>query len=391
MSAVAHPKSASSSNRTDNPLRRRRGFSVLELSIAMAIAGVVVAAAASSAVMVTRVLKLDAKKSAADQDTRRLVDFVLSKMQAVGGGPVRPWMALRLEETAGADRLTLIDVDDSRRSCEIDAITTSTISFKAICRDDPQPANFDACINVACCYDWDGVPETGTPATQYEGETVMLVKGRTQWVARKIGSQTAGPATPPSAVSGCTMSLESVAAYNPLGSWVDSPVSRGGITQVSGNNYEGGTATPIQIRVLTVADDLAVPAYPGQLVPTLMEWFDNNRNGAIDAGENRVVFPGVVDLQVALGYDSLPEDGRVIETNAAQDEWFGTIPSDTIATATAPTQLRMAKVGVVVATKAVDGGVRTVSVLNGPSVTRSDAILRRALGEALLRNIAVFY
>jgi hypothetical protein len=51
----------------------------------------------------------------------------------------------------------------------------------------------------------------------------------------------------------------------------------------------------------------------------------------------------------------------------------------------------MAQVGVITGVRAVEPGARTLQVLNGPSVTDSKLILRRALGKALLRNVAVSY
>jgi prepilin-type N-terminal cleavage/methylation domain-containing protein len=137
---------------------RRRAFTLLELSIALAMAGIVVAAAAATGVTVSRILKLEAKKSHADADSRRLVDFVLSNLQAVGGGPVRPWMAAWVEPqnclarpngSLGAcdgrnDRLTLVDVDFNRGSCTMQSMTSTQIVFQP-----PDPVTGTASPRVA--------------------------------------------------------------------------------------------------------------------------------------------------------------------------------------------------------------------------------------------------
>ena len=61
------------------------------------------------------------------------------------------------------------------------------------------------------------------------------------------------------------------------------------------------------------------------------------------------------------------------------------------ATGLTTTGLRMAQVGVITGTRAVEPGARTLQVLDGPTVNNPSLILRRAVGKALLRNVAVFY
>lgn len=367
---------------------RHRGFTILELAISMAIAGIVVAAATTAAVNVTRLLKLEGKKSIADQDSRRLVDFVIGRMQASGGGPVRPWMAMWHEQACvprnglpncnGHDRLTVIDVDLDRNDCAIVSMTDSELVFA-----DPGDGT--------CCFDWppEALPDSLQP-DQFHGQSLMVVGDRNEWmmvVATDAGER--------SGLNPCTYGLSGI---KPLQNWADAQQT------VAAFNDGDAVAVPVAARTLYVGPNLAslgggavlpspllaAPLAVEALPPEhLLEWFDDNRNMILDAGESRVVFPGVYDFQIALGYDD-PEDGRVADTGTTADEWWGNATETGAVTLARPT-LRMGGVGVIVGVKAVEPGAKTMSVLNGPTFTRNTYVMRKAQGKAMLRNIAVFY
>jgi len=63
----------------------RRAFSVLEFAIALSIAGVAVATAASLAVGLARSMRPEKKRAQVDSDARRLVDFLVGSAQVAGG------------------------------------------------------------------------------------------------------------------------------------------------------------------------------------------------------------------------------------------------------------------------------------------------------------------
>ena len=359
---------------------RRRAFTLLELSIALAMAGIVAAAAAATGVTVSRILKLEAKKSHADADSRRLVDFLLTNMQAVGGGPVRPWMATWLEPQgcnarAGMpacldnDRLTLVDVDPNRGSCTIQSMNSTQIVF--------QPPDPDTGL---CCFEWDGTPQGGAP-DQYAGQALMIVAGRDRWAARIGSSDVSTPGT-------CIYGLTGV---DPLQGWTgttgNAPVLN---NELATTFVSGSTVTPVVIRTLFVeSDGLGEPR-----LPRLVEWQGGagrgTSDGAIDTGEVRLVFPGVVRFHAALGYDSNPIDGVVGTTGGTNDEWFGNATGDTL-TGLQAANLRMAEVGIVTAVGAVEPGSRTFQVLDGAAITSDRLMLRRASSRTLLRNVAVFF
>ena len=363
---------------------RYRAFSLVELAVSMAIAGIVVAAATTAAVNVTRLLKLEGKKSIADQDSRRLVDFVVGRMQVAGGGSVRPWMAMWHEQGCAArnglpacdghDRLTIVDVDTLRTECEVVSATATTLVFP------------DA-VDGVCCFDWPlGALEDPEQADQFSAQPLMLVNGRNMWtmvVATDAGEHGADGG------DGCTYGLTGV---RPLAGWADTTAALTG--------FAGGVAVPVATRTLYLgapqpAADAPVSVRTGPTTSTLLppdhllEWFDDNNDAFVSDGEIRVVFPGVYDFQLALGFDE-PENGRVIDAASTSDEWWGNAAE----TGNMPFErsgLRMGNVGVIVGVKAVDPGQKTLSVLNGPAFTRSNHVMRKAVGKAMLRNIAVFY
>lgn len=363
----------------------RRGFSLLELSVAMAMAGIVVAAAASTGVTVSRLMKTEAKKSHADADSRRLVDFILTNLQTVGGGPVRPWMGTWVESQGcgqrnglpacgTSDRVTLVDVDFNRGSCIVQEIVGGN------------QVRFQAPTNGLCCYHWDGTPTSGAP-DQYQDQPLMFVVGRDRW-AMRIASSEVDPAT-------CTYGLTGV---DPLAGWTapaglpagNAPVTAGNFVSTFDTN--DATATVVGVRTLFIESDPPGPTPPR--LPRLVEWQDGAgtgvSNGVVDTGEVRLVFPGVMSFHVALGYDSAPDDGNVVDTGTTTDEWFGNATGD-VMTNLRLTGLRMAEVGVVTGVRAVEPGTRTLQVLDGAPVTADDLMLRRAVGRALLRNVAVFF
>jgi prepilin-type N-terminal cleavage/methylation domain-containing protein len=357
----------------------RRAFTILELSIALAVAGIVVAAASSTGVMVGRLLKLEAKKSHADADSRRIVDFVLTNLQGVGGGPVRPWMSTWVEpQGCGArnglppcldnDRLTLVDVDFNRGSCTIESVSATMIDFEG-----PDP------VTGLCCYAWFGVP-TGGATDQYAHMPLMLVSGREVWTVA-IASTEVDAST-------CQYGLSGI---SPLSDWTGAvgaaPVPAANLTSAF---PPGATATPVVIRTLFVESDASYASRPSRLV----EWQDGSvsgaSNGIVDDGEVRDVFPGVVRFHMALGYDSNPFDGSVTETGGNDDEWFGNAAGDSMS-GLRTSGLRMAEVGVVIALAAVDPGRRSSGVLDGPAFTSDRLMLRRATGRTMLRNVATFF
>ena len=123
-------------------MKQLRAFNLLEVAIASAIAGIIAAAAISSfAVLNRQLVKLQAESGASD-DAKTLIDFLVTDLQAVGGGNVRPWMALWVEDNTQStplrdsafnqsprtsDRITYALTVPDTRTCQITSMTPSDI------------------------------------------------------------------------------------------------------------------------------------------------------------------------------------------------------------------------------------------------------------------------
>lgn len=87
--------------------RPHRGFSLIEVAVAGAIASVVGLAAISTfAILARQMTRLQAEAGVNDE-AKTIVDALVGELQGVGGGQVRPWMALRVDDGGtGSDRVT---------------------------------------------------------------------------------------------------------------------------------------------------------------------------------------------------------------------------------------------------------------------------------------------
>ena len=110
------------------------GFSLIELMVAMAISGIVVASATSAMLMIFRATSRAEQQADADENAKLLLDHLLGKVQQVGGGSVRPSMAIRIDDNCTttlevgdttlpacdeSDRIHFLEIDDSIPECTI--------------------------------------------------------------------------------------------------------------------------------------------------------------------------------------------------------------------------------------------------------------------------------
>ena len=81
----------------------RRAFSLIELAVASAMAGVISVAAIGAFAHLNRQLVRTQRYTSASDNAKSVVDLLVTDMQGVGGGAIRPWMAIRLEDGAVKD------------------------------------------------------------------------------------------------------------------------------------------------------------------------------------------------------------------------------------------------------------------------------------------------
>ncbi len=363
---------------------KARAFNLLEVAVASAIAGIIAAAAVSSfAVLNRQLVKLQAETGASD-DAKTLIDFLVTDLQAVGGGSVRPWMALWIEDnnTATAtrdglfgqtirtsDRITYALAISDARTCPVVSITATDV--------------FTTGNSAACCFfqlqdtDKAGFLE---PAGTINFHTVIVKGGASQQIT--LSNLTNPPLGPT-----CSMK------------WKPGPLA--GIDNVDGDNlidpidgtispapdFTNGSLSAISIRTIFLNE-------------TTHELFahEDRRgfNGAsviVDADEKKRIASNVFDLQVQLGYDGNPADGRLLDTGTASDEWLYNNNADgNLPPGVDLNDLRMSAVGVVVGTNVKDSNYKSFAQVRGGVVKSVPGIhLRGAMGKAALRNIFVFF
>jgi prepilin-type N-terminal cleavage/methylation domain-containing protein len=101
----------------------RRGYSLIEFSVAMAIAGVLALTALSAFSMLNRSVFSMRARSIAETKLQRTLSSLVSDAQEVGGGAIRPWHSVFVAPGDGAsndaDRLLLLTVPPSAGVCGI--------------------------------------------------------------------------------------------------------------------------------------------------------------------------------------------------------------------------------------------------------------------------------
>lgn len=335
----------------------RRGFSITELVVAMGIASVVSSMAIMVFLGLQETVLLTANRSEGDQENMMLSEWFVRELQVVGGGPLRPWMSVRVEDNAigkGSDRLTLVRVDPDHPSCGLSEIASAGVLH--LTRAD------DA---ATCCLD-----------AAMEGRQVYLVSANGEyWRSLRIESVdddpavcTLTPATDGSKLSGSSMSASGLAAELDA---VD--------TSQPDEAFILGTVSPVWVRRYSVNHFKEALILELDVDPT---------DGSY---ETQTVADRLYDLQFALGYDPGASGDGVETTGGKDDGWlynhdddiFGLDGLGDVATE----DLRMIAVGTVMAWPAIEQDRPPgVSVLNGPMRESEDDHLRDQVTMMSLRN-----
>lgn len=350
--------------RTDT--NRRRGFSLLEVAVASAMAGIIATAAIAAFAQINRQLTRFQLESRVTDDAKTLVDLLVSDLQAVGGGPVRPWMALLVEDGGSAafnsraanfdqgggarsDRVTYATLIPEAPQCTIQAIAGSTGKSGTITGEG---ADFTCCLGQL-------VARAGILGGR--ANTYAIVDQRWR-----------------------QLSLTSITLNNCTASWIEGPLS------ILDDPPPGGDASFVDGAVVAVKIK-TVYHHPGDNELRLFEEAGsfNGMDVSLDPGEVTRLASDVFDFQVQLGYDTEP-DGRILDNRSSADEWLYNTVGESTAFRIA--DIRMVGIGTVIGVGVVDDSYQsTAQVLGGPVITLKRFHLRGAMGRAALRNIFVFF
>lgn len=364
-----------------------RAFNLLEVAVASAMAGIIAVAAISSfAVLNRQLVKLQAESGASD-DAKTLIDFLVTDLQAVGGGSVRPWMALWIEDggdpasTArctnfgqtgcgtpqSSDRITYALVVPDSRTCPITAMNPTHIFSDT--------SGSTCCLSRLADDDRGGYLD-GTDVKMH----VVAINGAS---SRQISLSDFNPG---GGLTACSMKYlpgPLAGIDNADGDALLDSVD----PSVTATSLVGGTVSAVAIRTI----------YLNQATKELFAFEEKRDFNGVDVDvkpdERKRVASNVHDLQVQLGYDGNPADGRLVDLGTTTDEWLYNAPSDTLSGGLTFDDLRMAAVGVVVGVNVKDPNYTSSSaqVVGGGVKNVPGVHMRSGMGKAALRNVFVFF
>jgi len=373
----------------------RRAFTLLELMVASTMALVVVAAATSSVLLIIRTLNRTGQSSAVVTEVKLLSEFLVAQVQGLGGGAVRPWMVTIVRNNTGAGGSDVLSFADVPATSPGSATIMSNLGDGAFSLFVPEPfrgRGRGRCLlkDLRKDLDHDGLPEsTATTAAAFEvrdlidREVILVSPSGETW--RSVVLANVGLDESP---AGCFVRFagsNTGLVANGMLAAADRFTQPGGREDLE--QWVGGQVAFVRAREWRI--EPAGDGLPGRLVERLRE------SGPV---EERTLFEGVLDLQVALGYDFDPFDGVLRETgDGRDDEWVNAttvdshrvdaIPGGLPAIDVGPELIRMIDVGVVIALPRAERRT-SVRVFDGP--TREGPEARVVGGRAYLRNLLLF-
>jgi prepilin-type N-terminal cleavage/methylation domain-containing protein len=377
-------------------MNARRGFTLLEVMVASAMALAIVAAASSSVMVIVRTLNRTGQSNAAVSELQLLSEYLLTQLQGIGGGPVRPWMVTVVRNNTGDNGSDVLRFADVPSTLPTSATLMRHMSAGTFSLFQPSPTPRDpgrgqcGLSDLRKDTDGDGFPQgladtaAAYRASEFVGlQAILASPSGTTW--RSVVVADAGIAATPGGcfirfdggASGLTANGEFVAADR-----IDRDAGSEDLEQ-----WVGGQVAFVRAREWRFVP--AAAGVPGRLVETLIEGRDRTE---------RTLFEGALDLQIAVGYDHAPFDGVLDETpDGVDDEWLNQRPTESPAFARLPEDLeaadigteliRMLDVAVVIALPRAER-TSTVRAFDGPS--RSGPEARIAGGRAYLRNLLLF-
>ena len=338
--------------------------------MASAMAGVISVAAISAFASLNRQLVSLQAQSIVNDSAKSLIDLLTAEMQAVGGGAIRPWMGIWVEngvnasdsardeafnapEGIGSDRVTFATLVAAAPTCTITAMTKSSVTAETTGKN--------------CCLD----AMFAAASLQGSADTVMLaylVADKKHRQVALLRAKGCSAETQP----GPLAALDVIPAASPAKPDAD---------------FVGGHIVATAIRTIFLSD--------GDLL-----MFDQHQNFSATApklsdGAVGLIATNVHDFQVQLGYDT-DRDSRIDDTSGLDDEWLFNVDDEHDAVS-GPSgtfdrrALRMVGVGVIVGVGNTSATApSTARIVGGGVITSNEVWLRGAMGRASLRNLFIF-
>jgi prepilin-type N-terminal cleavage/methylation domain-containing protein len=318
--------------------QRPRGFSLIELMVAMAIAGITISIAVFALAQINKTSKQVRTNAYLDKEAQMLIEYIIADAQGAGGGSLRPGGAVTVVNgTAGAsDRVTVKVLDPSVPECLISGWTGNHAEF-----DDAG----------ACCADnW-------TPGT-----TMTLVS--------PTGDLSMTLTVPTTPIPSCRLGFIP-AAHPEISSTADLWAK-----------FDGGSGMVVRER-----------SYYLDAATRELRLDDFDLTGA---ARTRLIAEDVYDFQVALGFDvpNPDRDNSVTNTNSTTDEWLFNATGDAMTAAPLSAgsleDLRRVTFALTVGLPRTDWPGNTVQHLDGATLNIAGTQLRGVESTATFRNLFIF-
>ncbi len=354
-----------------------RAFSLIEMMAAMVIASVIIAGATGAVITINRAVVDQSRRAAAWDEAKRLEEYLIAMAQGVGGGVVRPFNSI-LIENAG----------------------------------DPAPPAIPPSTGGNGCRDINGIPDC-TDADQGADRFTML---------RELGT------FPLCAITGTTgVNLNVGAGTNPcclddasggVNSWdglqalivgtagaasvrLNSPNSSGPTCRVVAPPGQGAGVLPTALGSVGFPATLVVveskTLFVDRAAHELRSWSDTDGDGDATDDEVTLIHDQVYDLQLAAGFDGLPADGRVDDNRDQNDEFLFNHTADALMpgngnfAAVTRSQLSLVHIAIAVGVPVGMGSGNEVQLLDRATpVAQPGIYLTQTSSKAFLRNLAVF-
>lgn len=341
---AVHEESVRLASLARRPRARRhlRAFTLIDLLVGLAFAGITLAAAATVSVAIHERLVSARRQAEVDVRGKQVVEYLTRHLRVLGGGGIRPHQAVssrcetgtgEIPGCSGADEqpLRMLSLHPSAPMCAVTAFdaSTNTATFAGggtCCLDD-----WPAAAGVA-----DGFAVVQVPASAGGG-----------WRYRRCNRVGATCACALAPLAGGALDL-------PPATGVVAPAFVGGQVALGG---------PVQWRVDVGTHEL-------------LEESDADGDGTL---EREVLAPRVHGMRVRYGFDHDPADGVV--------ERWESEPVPAVAGS-----LRLVKVGVAVGVELPRAPASSVTLFDGTEVRApAGTFLRPVFGSVSLRNLLLFY
>jgi prepilin-type N-terminal cleavage/methylation domain-containing protein len=322
-----------------------RAFNLIEVAVAMAIAGIIAAASVSVFGIINHQLVTVAASTRASNQARTVVAHLVARTQTVGGGALRPWDALVIEDAPAPARGPLPATTTTSRLWTAVAIAgASDCVVTSIAGD-------DVIVPASCCQqNYLSLDKGSGFCPPVHAVDALLVAGETRH------QRTIQHATLHADAGTCALHT----TPGPL-AFAD----RGDVASLA-----GGTLSLARVRVVTVDESSH----------DLWEVTDRNADGTVALEESVVLAGNVHAFTVRAGFD---EDGHGVVPETA---WTRTVPSPD---ATLPA-LRAVELGLVVGARVPAGRPENTVRFDGRTFSVPRQRLEATTSRALLRSLLLF-